>query len=674
MTYTVALVGNPNCGKTTLFNVLTGSRASVGNWPGVTVERKEGNYKNDELEIKIIDLPGIYSLSPYSEEEVVSRKFLLNNKPDLIINIVDATNIERNFYLTTQLVETNIPVIVALNMMDEVKSNGDKINIEKMQDMLGLEVVPISASKIQGINKLMDKAILQLKNNNNKKETLLTNTNIYPYVINIKNILTKNDLNDTFFTAVKLLESDDGIIDNIEKSNVLAYNQIKSVIDKCQNDFEGQDMDILIADTRYKFITSITDSTIVRNKKYGTQTISDKIDSVITNKYLAIPFFIFIMSIVFRLTFGGITSFIMDWFDNFLNITLSNFVGEFLINVGASNWAISLITEGIIPGVGMVLVVLPQIVVLFLFLSILEDSGYMARAAFIMDRLLRKFGLSGRSFVPMLMGFGCSVPAIMAARTLENEKDRRMTIILTPFFSCGAKLPVYSVFAAALFSSNKGTVILSLYLLGILVAIISGILLKSTVLKGEASTFIMELPPYRFPSLKNLFIHVWEKIKDFVQKASTILLASSIVIWFLQKFDFSLQMVSDNANSIFGQIGTFIAPIFTPLGFGGWRESVALLTGFVAKEAVVSTLGILYKVGDVTGTNDLSTIISNSFTPLKAYSYMTFILLYMPCVVAFATIKREMNSWKWTLFTVLYQTGVAYLVAFIVYQGGSLLL
>lgn len=674
MTLRFALAGNPNCGKTTLFNQLTGSRAHVGNWPGVTVERKEGKYnKINGDEIIIVDLPGIYSLSPYSEEEVVSRDYLLTEKPDLIINIVDATNFERNMYLTSQLMETGVPVIVAMNMMDEVEALGDVIDIEKVGSWMGVQVVPITASKGIGVKNLMEKAVEIAKGKKRIYKTVLSSTEAYPYINQIRNIVNESGKDITIFSAVKLLEGDEKTHEFLKLNESLCHS-IDNIIDESEKQINTE-WEIKIADLRYQYITKMSEACIKRNHPVGTFTMSDKIDLIVTNRFLAIPVFLAVMLIVFQITFGAFGSFLTDGMDYIVNDIICNGIESFLYNSGASQWAVGLVVDGIISGVGMVLVFLPQILLLFLFLSILEDTGYMSRAAFIMDRLLRKFGLSGKSFVPMLMGFGCSVPAIMAARTLENEKDRRMTIILTPFMSCGARMPVYAVFAGALFANHQGIVILSLYLLGIAVALLSGVILKNTVLKGEAPTFIMELPTYRLPSVKTVVIHMWEKAKEFVVRAFTILLAASIIIWFLQTFDFSLHMVSDNSKSIFGMIGAFIAPIFKPLGFGDWRTSVALLTGFIAKEAVVSTLGILYGAGDVTELNStLSQAISTNFTPLTAYSYLVFILLYMPCIVAFTTIKKEMASWKWTFFAVGFQTAMAWVVSFIVYQVGGLLL
>lgn len=671
MAMSFALAGNPNSGKTTLFNILTGSRAHVGNWPGVTVERREGHYKKNNTDINIVDLPGIYSLSPYSEDEIISRNFLLKDKPELVINIVDATNLERNLYLTTQLMELGIPVVVALNMMDEVKAKGDSIDYKEIEKKLGIPVVPISASKGEGIDQLMESAVKLVNNKTYKEKTILSSTIANQYIEQIKALLNEDTNPSPLFNIVKLLEGDEGVFSEYRKQNEPLTFKIHRLVTDSES--TNGKWDVFVADARYKFITDITSKYVKKTGTPGKLTISDKIDSVVTHKILAIPIFLIAMFIVFQITFGSFGSFFADSMDVFVNETLSQAVENLLIVAGASDWAISLVVGGIIPGVGMVMVFLPQILILFFFLTLLEDSGYMSRAAFIMDRILRKFGLSGKAFVPMLMGFGCSVPAIMATRTLEQQRDRRLAIILTPFMSCGARMPVYAVFAGALFASNQGIIIFSIYVLGILAAIISGIILKNTVLRGEASTFIMELPPYRVPAARNVILHLWEKAKGFIVRAGTILLAASIVIWILQTFNFSFQMVDEPSESIFGVIGAFIAPIFSPLGFGDWRASMALLTGFIAKEIVVSTLGILYGAGEVTElTSGLATALQTAFTPASAYAYMTFVLMYMPCVVAFAAIKREMNSWKWTAFTVLFQTSVAWIAAFLVYQIGSL--
>jgi ferrous iron transport protein B len=668
--FTFALAGNPNCGKTTLFNRLTGSRAHVGNWPGVTVDRKEGFCHIGDTEVTIQDLPGIYSLSPYSEEEVVSRKYLLEEKPDLIINIVDATNFERNMYLTSQLMETGVPVVLALNMMDEIEALGDKIDVEKLSGRLNIPVVPISAAKNRGIDKLMTTALATARDKSTFFHSVLSDTPAFPLVAEIRRIAAKYNKEISLFSAIKLLEKDERIIESVALPRE-ATELIDLVVRNSEEEL-GIEWEIYVADLRYKYITKLSEECIKRTRSADELTTTDKIDKLVTNKFLAIPIFLGVMFLVFQITFGAVGSFLTDGMDYLVNSVAVEAVRALMIKYEVADWAVGLVADGIATGVGMVLVYLPQILLLFTFLSFLEDSGYMARAAFIMDKLLRGFGLSGKSFVPMLMGFGCTVPAVMAARTLENERDRRMTIILTPFMSCGARMPVYAVFAGAFFVSHKGLTVISLYCLGVVVALLSGIILKSTVLKGEAETFIMELPNYRLPTLKTIVLHVWEKAKEFVVKAFTILLLASVVIWFLQSFNLSLTYVTDNSQSIFASIGKLLVPLFKPCGFGEWRASVALLTGFVAKEAVVSTLGILYGVGESASSSAISGVLAGHFTPLSAYSYLVFVLLYMPCVVAFTTIRKEMNSAKWTLFAVCYQTVSAWIVSFLVYNIGSL--
>ncbi len=675
MPYTFALVGNPNCGKTTMFNEITGSTQYVGNWPGVTVEKKEGRAKKFRENIKIVDLPGIYSLSPYSLEEIIARDYIIEEKPDVVINIVDASNIERNLYLTMQLKELGVPVVVALNMMDVVTSRGDTIDIKKLEDFLGMPVVPTSASKGTGVREVVEKALETAKTLPAQKEK--QTEVVYDDSVNksldmieelIGNAASGKGYNPRW-AALKLLEGDEKVIEKLELDESL-MSRIASLREQLENKLDN-DMETVIADARYQYISKIVSKTVKKKHAGGELTVSDKIDKVVTNRILAIPIFLAIMFVIFRVTFGSVGTYAVDFVDGFINETLSEAVEKWLLAAGGADWLVELVVGGIIGGLGSVLAFIPQIILLFFFLSILEDSGYMARAAFVMDRMLRKLGLSGKSFIPMLMGFGCTVPAAMAARTLENEKDRKLTIILTPFMSCGARLPVYALFAAAFFFKNQTVVIFSIYLLGIVVAILSGILLKNTLFKGEVAPFVMELPPYRIPTLKGLAIHMWDRIKGFLKKAGTIIFAASVLIWFCQSFSISFRMVDDPSDSIFGTIGKAIAPVFSPLGFGDWKSAMALLTGLLAKEVVVSTLGILNGVGEEAAS--ITTAIQSYFTPLKAYSFMVFVLLYTPCVAAFAAIKRELNSWKLALFSAGYQMGVAWIAAFLVYQVGRFL-
>ena len=679
MSLKFALVGNPNCGKTTLFNEITGSTQYVGNWPGVTIEKREGKAKKLEGDIRIVDLPGIYSLSPYSMEEIVARDYIVNEKPDVVINIVDATNIERNLYLTTQLLELGVNVVVALNMMDAADARGDKIDIAILEAYLKVPVIPITASKGRGVKELLERALTVAQTATSAGVAPLFNELHDESIVNCiqeieKNIIPKlnSKTENSRWTALKLLEGDEKVQETLKVPDAL-LSEIKLYQEKLEKKFD-MDIETIIADSRYQFTTSVTRKAVKKKDRGSNLTVSDKIDKVVTNRILAIPLFLAMMFGIFSITFGTIGSFTIDFVDGLVNGTIAPFLATWLEGAGAAVWLQDLVAGGLIGGVGSMLVFVPQIMILFFFLSILEDTGYMARAAFVMDRLLRKLGLSGKSFIPMLIGFGCSVPAIMSTRTLENEKDRRLTIMLVPFMSCGARLPVYALYTAAFFSSNQTMVVFSLYLLGIVVAILSGFLLKKTILKGEVAPFVMELPPYRIPTFKGLMIHMWDKGKGFIKKAGTIIFSVAVVIWFLQYFNFALQVVVDPGDSMLGALGKAIAPVFAPLGFGDWKSAVALITGFVAKEAVVSTMGILHGVADATeGSTDLISALQASFTPLTAYAFMAFSLLYMPCMAAFATIKREMNSWKWTLITVGYSTGVAWLVAFLIFRVGKLL-
>ncbi|MCO1600533.1 ferrous iron transport protein B [Desulfosporosinus nitroreducens] len=674
-----ALVGNPNCGKTTLFNEITGSTQYVGNWPGVTIEKREGKAKKIQEDVLIIDLPGIYSLSPYSMEEIIARDYIINEMPDVVINIVDGTNIERNFYLTIQLIELGVNVVVALNMMDAVEAKGDKIDLKILEGSLKVPVVPITASKGKGVTELLEKAL-------NVAQTAaaaggspllqeIHNESIVASIEEIENRIIptlESKVQNPRWTSLKLLEGDEKVQEAL-KVSVESLNQIKVYQEDLEKKFD-MDIETIVADSRYRFTTDVTRKAVKKKAQASDLTISDKIDKVVTNRVLAIPLFLAMMFGIFSVTFGTVGSSTIDFVDGLVNDTIATFVLSLLEGAGAAVWLQDLIVGGIIGGLGSMLVFVPQIMILFFFLAILEDTGYMARAAFVMDRLLRKLGLSGKSFIPMLIGFGCTVPAVMSTRTLENEKDRRLTIMLVPFMSCGARLPVYALYTAAFFANNQTMVVFSLYLLGIAVAVLSGVFLKKTILKGEVAPFVMELPPYRIPTFKGLMIHMWDRGKGFVKKAGTIIFAAAVVIWFLQYFNFSFQAVSEPADSILGAIGNAIAPVFAPLGFGDWQSAVALLTGFIAKEAVVSTMGILHGVAEATeSSTDLITALRTVFTPLTAYAFMAFSLLYLPCMAAFATIKREMNSWKWTLITVGYSTGIAWVVAFLIFQGGKMM-
>lgn len=685
------LAGNPNCGKTTLFNQLTGSNAHVGNWPGVTVDRKEGLYKgNTSLEINVIDLPGIYSLSPYTPEEKIARNFIIEHTPDLIIDIVDATNIERNLYLTTQLLEADCPIVIGLNMMDLAEKEGDQIDVQGLSDILGVPVVPISAVKGTGTEELMKAAVEAVQKGRNGK-SVLVKSKIGRELKQAITILENADIRHPVFHAVRLLEGDPM---TMEDPVVNCFEQeILPLRESCLKEDAYGDIEAMIADLRYCFITEQCVPLIIKKRQRGELSPSEKIDRLLTHKYLGIPIFFLFMFIVFHFTFSqsflgidGIPSpgvffqelakLAVDWISNMANITLAV--------ASAPDWAYGLVVDGMIGGVGAVLSFVPQILCLFLFLSILEDSGYMARAAFIMDRLLRNFGLSGRAFLPLLMGFGCSVPAIMASRTLENETDRRITVMIIPYMSCGAKLPIYAMFAAALFQQNSDVVIFGMYFIGIIVAIVAAIALKSTILKADPAPFILELPAYHLPGLKTLSILLWEKLKDYIVRAGTLILASTIVIWFLSNFNFSLQMVEANSSgSILGVLGSVLVPLFRPLGFvsgnDGWRAIVAILTGLIAKEAVVSTMGVLYTSagGDVLSSEAareaLLVTVAAAFTPLAALSFMAFNLLCVPCIAAVSAMRAEMKSAKWTCIAISFWIFTAWIVSFIIFQIGGLL-
>lgn len=678
--YRYALAGNPNCGKTTLFNCVTGSNQYVGNWPGVTVEKKEGKIIHDKLNTSIVDLPGIYSLSPYSMEEIVTRNYLIDEKPDLIVDIVDATNIERNLYLSLQLAELGTPMVIALNMMDVLEKRGDYIDVAKMESLLGITIIPVSASKGTGVHKLLHAASHTVVHANDPSHmdshcNFCDPPDIYTGTLKhaiemIEDLVRENCQKKSFpirWAAVKLIEGDAPTFEALELSDT-QISCIESIVQEVETDILDREM--VIADQKYKYICSVVEKTVRRSHESGHKTLSDKIDAVVTNRFAAIPLFFGVMGLIFYITFGALGSRLSDFVGDLINLQFAEWVRTLLTAGGASDWAVGLVCDGVIQGVGAVLTFFPQILLLFFFLSVLEDSGYMARGAFIMDRALHSIGLSGKSFVPMLMGFGCSVPALMASRTLENDKDRRLTAMMIPFMSCSAKMPVYSLFIAAFFSGAKGLTVVSIYLLGIIVAIIYAFILQKTVLKGGHAPFVMELPPYRLPTAKTLGLHLWDRIKDFLSKAGTVLLGASIVIWFCQYFDFSLQHVTDSSQSILATIGTFIAPIFKPLGFGDWQASVSIISGLFAREAIVSTMGILH---GASGTQ-LTQILSSAYTPAAAYAFMTFVLLFIPCVAAVSTLRREMNSKKWTALALGGQAVVAWVVTFIVYHIASFII
>lgn len=670
MDITFALVGNQNCGKTTLFNQLTGSNQHVGNFPGVTVEKKEGSIKKHKNTV-VVDLPGIYSLSPYTSEEVVTRDFLIKDKPDAIINIVDATNIERNLYLTLQLIELNLPMVLALNMMDEIKSNGSYIDTARLEEEIGIPVIPISASKNDGIDELVERALRAAREKRIPRRLDFCKGPVHKAIHSIAHIVEDEAGKAGIpvrFAATKLVEGDQPMMDTLHLGET-ELDIIGHIVDDMEHSLQT-DREAALADMRYEYIENLCHMTVVKHGESNEQQRSVKIDSVLTHRVFAIPIFLCIMMAIFWMTFdviGGTLSDILA----FAIDRLTDLVSGAMLAGGVSEWVHSLVIDGIFAGVGSVLSFLPTILVLFFFLSILEDSGYMARVAFVMDKLLRKIGLSGRSFVPMLIGFGCSVPAIMATRTLSSERDRKMTILLTPFMSCSAKLPIYAIFTAAFFPKHQAVVMISLYVLGMLMGIVSGLLFKNTLFSGNPIPFVMELPAYRFPSARSVFQHIWEKAKDFIVKAFTIIFMATIVVWVLQTFDPHLNMVENTSDSMLAYIGRAVAPIFGPLGFGDWRAATALLTGLTAKEAVVSTFAILTGASDSTA---LMGALSGMFSPLAAFSFLVFTLLYMPCVAAMAAMRRELGSTGSALLAMLYQTSFAWIVAYIVYHVGRLLI
>ena len=655
-----ALVGNQNCGKTTLFNALTGSNQHVGNFPGVTVDQKMGEI-TDEKGCAVVDLPGIYSLRPYTQEEIVSRDFILNQKPDGMINIVDATNIERNLYLTLQLLELRIPMVLALNMMDEVRSNGGSIDVQKMSAALGIPVVPIAAAKGEGVSELVDQAITVARSKTLPKVTdfCADDSAVHRCIHAVTHLIA--DHADRIgvparFCATKLIEGGDDLADRL----ALDRNE-RELLEHCIVQMEseaGLDRNAALADMRYTFIESVVASSVVKCHESREHARSMKIDRFLTGRYTALPAFLAVMLLIFYLTFHVIGQRLSDWLAVGIG-ALTAAVDHALTAYGINPVVHSLIIDGIFTGVGSVLVFLPIIVTLFFFLSILEDTGYMARVAFVMDKPLRKIGLSGRSIVPMLIGFGCSVPAIMATRTVSSDRDRKMTILLTPYMSCSAKISIYAFFTAAFFPTHRALVMISLYLLGILIGIVAALIMNWSTFRGKPVPFVMELPNYRLPSLKSVALLLWEKAKDFLQRAFTVIFLATIIIWFLQSFDLHFNMVTNSVDSILAAISGLLTPIFKPLGLGDWRICTALISGFMAKESVVSTMQVLFGSG-----------VAAVLTPLAAASMLVFSLIYTPCVAAIASIKRELG-FKWAAGVVIWQCVIAWVVAFLVYLIGS---
>ena len=672
MAIKIALAGNPNCGKTTLFNALTGSNQFVGNWPGVTVEKKEGKLKGHK-DVTIMDLPGIYSLSPYTLEEVVARNYLINERPDAILNIVDGTNIERNLYLSTQIMELGIPVIMAVNMMDIVEKNGDKIHIDKLAKKLGCEVVTISALKGTGIKEAADKAVQIAQKKGAAVPVHEFDKDVEAVIRTVESKLGSDIVNEQKrFFAIKLLEKDDKITEQM-KSVPDVSAEIKQLEDKFDDDTES-----IITNERYVYISSIIGDCVTKNKK-NAMTTSDKIDRIVTNRWLALPIFAVVMWVVYYVSVTTVGTFVTDWTNDVLFGEIIPPAIENLLNaIHCADWLQGLILDGIVAGVGAVLGFVPQMLVLFLFLAFLESCGYMARVAFIMDRIFRKFGLSGKSFIPMLIGSGCGVPGIMASRTIENDRDRKMTIMTTTFIPCGAKLPFIAMVAGAIFG-GASWVAPSAYFLGIGAVIVSGIILKKTKLfAGDPAPFVMELPAYHWPTVSNVLRSMWERGWSFIKKAGTIILMSTIVLWFLMNFgwvdgSFGMLEAEQLNDSILASIGSVIAPLFAPLGWGDWKMAVAAVSGLIAKENVVGTFGILFGFGEVAEDGaEIWGQLAGSLSTVAAYSFLVFNLLCAPCFAAMGAIKREMNNTKWFFTAIGYQTLLAYVVSLCIYQIGNL--
>jgi len=656
----IALTGNPNVGKTTLFNALTGSRQHVGNWPGVTVEKKSGRVSYKNYNIEVIDLPGTYSLTAYSMDEIVARDFIIEEKPDIVIQVVDASNLERNLYLTTQLMELGSEILIVLNMCDIAEDRGDRIYIDKMQELLATPVIRTVATQKKGLCDLLDKVIEQKELKQHHGHEIGYGNEIEEKILEIEKVLIEDENRDKRYplrwVSIRLLEGDNNVREKIANSPV--YARTMEIIDSIdQEEYEAE-----IADKRYLAINTVFPQMCTRAN--DTLTKSDMIDRVLTNKYLGIPIFLALMWGAFELTFAFATPF-MDMID-----FAATWFAEYVSSSLQPDWLASLVGDGIIGGVGAVLVFVPNIFILFFLLSLLEGSGYLARAAFIMDKLMYKIGMHGKSFIPMLMGFGCNVPAIMAARSIEDEKDRLITILIVPFVSCGARLPIYVLFAGTFFGRQAGTVIFAMYILGIVIAVISAKILRETVVKGKPAPFIMELPPYRVPTLKTSLIHMWDNGFMYIKKAGTIILVGVVIIWILASFPWGVEYGTE--GSYVGSLGHAVEPLLKPLGFD-WKISVALIFGLVAKEIVVASIGVLYGTGENSEALSERLIADPGITALSSLSLMAFSLLYMPCVATVGVIKKETGSWKWTIFAIIYGIAVAWITAFIIYQGGRLL-
>lgn len=674
---TVGLIGNPNVGKSTLFNTLTGSKQHVGNWPGKTIEKKEGLFAYKDKEIKLVDLPGSYSITAYSEEETVTSDFILNEKPDVIIQIIDAQNLERNLFITIQLIELGAPLVLALNMFDLAEKDNIKIDEKELSTLLGLPVIIIDAKKKKGINNLLETVSKNNLKNQKKKIKLTYNSEVNHELKKIKKFIKDREKNITpkklDWMALKLLENDWRAQQELNKKPYCF--DLKTEINKSTTHLKNifnDDITSILTNSRYGFIKGLSKNVITRNTKKKNFKWTDRFDNLVMNKFIGIPLFLLSTWILFQITFKlsePLIDLIGDLFEYFGKISTST-----LEQLNTPEWIISLITKGILGGVGSILSFVPIIGILFFFIALLEDTGYMSRVAYVMDKLMHKLGLHGKAFIPLILGFGCNVPGIMATRTLKTKKERLLTILINPFMSCGARLPVYTLFAGAFFSAYQGWIIFSIYLLGIILAIITGLIFKIILSKNLSSPFVIELPPYRFPTIKGILIHVFERIWIFIKKAGSIILVFSVIIWLLASFPLGVDYASK--NSLAGITGQKITPIFKPLGFDNWQSSVALMFGFTAKEVIVSTFGTLYDVNDteIESTEaPLSNTLQSDFTPLGAYSFMVFVLLYTPCIAVLAVVRRETNSYRWPLIMIGYTTSLAWIMAFIVYQGGIIL-
>lgn len=658
---TIALVGNPNSGKTTLFNALTGSNQHVGNWPGVTVEKKEGKIEYKGKEYKIVDLPGTYSLGAHSEDEVIARDFILKGNPDIVINVVDATNIERNLYLTTQLMEMDVKVVLALNMMDEAKSHNIQIDINKLSHALGIPIVATVASKKIGIEELIENSIRAIEDSKPREQISYYEGDIAEKINNVKSYLKGAYLDyPTDWVAIKLLEGDNEIINHVREHSP---DKLENKVLEISGDLEECELQII--SNRYDFISNIVKESIVKPSEYK-ETLTDKIDKIVTHKIWGLPIFAVIMFVIFQLTFAIGEDVLGEFLEDIVELIGEN-IGLFLESISAPKMLTSFLVEGIFGGLEEIVEFIPIIVVLYFFLGILEDTGYMARAAYVMDGIMRKLGLHGQSFISMIVGFGCNVPGIMATRTLENKKDRMIAILINPFMSCGGKVPIYMLFISVFFPNHGGTALFLIYTLGIVLALVFGRIFSSILFKGENSDFIMELPPYRLPALGNVLRNMWDKVWDFLHRAGTVILAVVAFLWVLAVLPLGVDPYSQ--MSVLGRIGSFMAPLFKPAGFGTWQVAVSLFSGIAAKEAVVATLGSVAKAS----TGSLNVMLSTMFTPLSAASFMVMILLYTPCIATVATVKRETNSYGWAAFSAIYTFVIGWIMAVLVYQVGLLL-